>query len=91
MQLISKTNDMLSELQPLTELLVVLCVPVIEMVHLDHEILPEPLFPFKQISVLLEQHRVGTLGLGIVEVEVHQHRDVLLLAPVATLETNKGG
>jgi hypothetical protein len=46
LQLISTTNDVLSELEPLTEIFVVLCVIVIEMVHLDHEILPEPLFPF---------------------------------------------
>ena len=91
MQLISTTNDVLSELQLLTEIIVVKCISAVEMEHLDHEILPEPLFPFEQLSVLLEQNRVGALGLGIVEVEVHQHRDVLLLALVVTHETNKGG
>jgi hypothetical protein len=44
LQLISTNDDAQRTAANSDELIVVLCVVVIEMVHLDHEILPEPRF-----------------------------------------------
>ena len=89
LQLRRRVDDVLGELEPLGVLLPVQRMPVEESVHPDLRVAVEPLIPPKLFRVNLQQVRIAAPGPGKVAVEVHGHRNQLLLRLVISLETNE--